>query len=136
MTRLRAYVLLGTPAYRAAACAALATTRTAIRAALDQDRSDFCLCHGLAGNAEGLRYGSQVLGPEALPDAALVAEVAHFGSIAQYAQEAGPWPCGIEGAEAPGLMSGLAGIGLFYLRLHHPQTPSVLLPHRAPLVVP
>jgi hypothetical protein len=29
-------------------------------------------------------------------------------------------------------MIGRAGIGLFYLRLHNPQTPSVLLPHSTP----
>lgn len=37
-----------------------------------------------------------------------------------------PWPCAIAGHEAPGLMLGLAGIGLFHLRIHRPGTPRAL----------
>jgi hypothetical protein len=131
LTRLRAYALLGTATYRETARIALATTRSILRATLDHDRSDFCLCHGLAGNADILQYGRQVLGPDQRVDLALVDEVAHIG-IARCLPGDRQWPCGIEGAEAPGLMIGRAGIGLFYLRLHNPQTPSVLLPHSTP----
>jgi lantibiotic modifying enzyme len=40
-----------------------------------------------------------------------------------------PWPCGIpNGGETPALLTGLAGIGHFYLRLADPETvPSVLI---------
>jgi len=128
LTRLRAYQLLGTQAYREVANAALATTRAAVRSALDRDRSDFCLCHGLSGNAEVIRYGWQVLGSVQQEDLELVDEVASWG-IAHYSEQGKHWPCGIDGVEVPGLLLGLAGIGLFYLRLHNGQIGSVLLPH-------
>ncbi len=37
--------------------------------------------------------------------------------IEQYLTSGVSWPCGIKGAETPGLMLGIAGIGNFYLRL-------------------
>jgi len=38
------------------------------------------------------------------------------------------WPCGVPKGEPPGLMTGLSGIGYFYLRLLDPiKNPSVLV---------
>jgi hypothetical protein len=122
LTRLRAYELLGDARYQAEAGVALATTRRAVEAALTAGGSDFCLCHGLAGQAEVV-----LAGPAAPPSADLVAAVAARG-IAAARAAGGAWPCGTGGGETPGLMLGLAGIGLFYLRLHAPRTPTPLLP--------
>jgi hypothetical protein len=60
---------------------------------------------------------------------ALVQAVAAAGQD-HYGGPGGAWPCGAGGGETPGLLLGLAGIGLFYLRLHHPATPAVLLVRR------
>jgi hypothetical protein len=122
LTRLRAYELLGDARYQAEAGVALATTRRAVEAALTAGGSDFCLCHGLAGQAEVV-----LAGPAAPLSADLVAAVAARG-IAGARAAGGAWPCGPGGGAAPGLMLGLAGIGLFYLRLHAPRTPTPLLP--------
>ena len=71
---------------------------------------NWSLCHGQAGNAEilllaGLREEAVRVGEE---------------GIERYDRPRNPWPCAIEeqGHEMPGLMTGLAGIGCFYLRLH------------------
>jgi hypothetical protein len=122
LTRLRAHALLGDARYEAEAAVALATTRRAAAAALAADGPDFSLCHGLAGHAEVLRAGSP--GP-AVGD--LVAAVAARG-VATARAAGGAWLCGTGGGETPGLLLGLAGIGLFYLRLHAPETPVPLLP--------
>jgi class II lanthipeptide synthase len=122
LTRLRAHALLGDASYQAEAAVALSTTRRAAEAALAAGGPDFSLCHGLAGHAEVLRAGS----PGAAVDD-LVTAVAARGVAAARGAE-GAWPCGTGGGETPGLLLGLAGIGLFYLRLHAPRVPMPLLP--------
>ncbi|HEX6608579.1 MAG TPA: lanthionine synthetase LanC family protein, partial [Chloroflexia bacterium] len=122
LTRLRAHALLGDARYEAEAAVALATTRRAADGALAAGGPDFSLCHGLTGHAEVVRSGSAVL---AVDD--VVAAVAARGVAAARAA-GGTWPCGTGGGETPGLLLGLAGIGLFYLRLHAPQIPMPLLP--------
>jgi lantibiotic modifying enzyme len=42
-------------------------------------------------------------------------------------RHANPWPCGTFEGETTSLFLGLAGIGLFYLRLDDPAVDSVLL---------
>lgn len=89
--------------------------------------SNFCLCHGEAGNADILLYAHQVLyDPECLRAAENVAA----RGVDRFERRSAPWPCGVPGAlETPELMTGLAGIGHFYLRLADPAaTPSILLP--------
>ena len=88
------------------------------------------LCHGLTGNAEVLVYGRQALGTEWADSSALAYEVANAG-IETCVARGLPWPCGTGiGGETPNLMLGLAGIGHFYLRLHDPTIPSVLMLRR------
>jgi lantibiotic modifying enzyme len=83
----------------------------------------FCLCHGIAGNADILlqltpRHASD-------PVTRLVIDAAERGMRDHH--DAGDWPCGIrDGGQSPGLLLGLAGIGHFYLRLHDPALRSVL----------
>jgi lantibiotic modifying enzyme len=125
LSRLRAAHLLDDPTYRAEAQTGLDTTRKSLAHALAAGSGNFSLCHGLAGNADILLYGSG--GDES--GVALARQIAATG-IARHGTGAIPWPCGVpHGGELPGLMLGLAGIGLWYLRLHNPAIPSVLIIH-------
>lgn len=126
LSRLRAFQILNDNTYKTEAIAALQTTRKAIRSWLHSGTENYSLCHGLAGNAEVLLYGVEVLGQELTGDRELVAEVASAGSE-MYGRRGGKWPCGTSGGETPSLMLGLAGIAYFYLRLHAPQIPSILI---------
>jgi lantibiotic modifying enzyme len=125
LARLRAYELLGTENYAQVARWALQTTKQALQHTLATAHHDFSLCHGLAGNAQILLQTGHILPPSAI-DVTLVYAVAQQG-IALYGAPGRAWPCGVGHGETPGLMLGWAGIGLFYLCLHHPKTPSVLL---------
>lgn len=125
LARLRAFAHLGTDVYKAEAITALETTRRAIQANLRSDTGNYSLCHGLAGNAGILLYGSQVLGEEQEACLKLSQEVAGNG-IRKYAH-GHQWPSGTRG-ESPSLMLGLAGIGYFYLRVADSRIPSILMP--------
>lgn len=89
--------------------------------------SDFTLCHGASGNNELLlsvaeRYGR----PEALAAAQRVGEVmrelVHVNKL--------PWGCGVpDCGDSVSLLTGSAGIGLHFLRLHdHLNVPGILYP--------
>jgi len=122
--RLRGWQLTGQPELRRHAEQALAATRASFAYPA---QGNFSLCHGNGGNAELAILAGQVLGDGAAMDAARAvgrAGVEHFHDSRS------PWPCGVpEGGETPALMTGLAGIGYFYLRLYDPQgVPSVLIP--------
>ena len=82
------------------------------------------ICHGDLGNVEAVLAGARVLGDRA---AARQAELV-AASILDYIDRDG-WLCGVPlGAETPGLMSGIAGIGYNLLRLAAPdRVPSILL---------
>jgi lantibiotic modifying enzyme len=82
------------------------------------------ICHGDLGNVEALLAAARVRGDE---DAARQAELV-AASILDYIDRDG-WLCGVPlGAETPGLMSGIAGIGYNLLRLALPErVPSILL---------
>jgi lantibiotic biosynthesis protein len=96
---------------REEAATAFETTRTAVRRALDARDPGFCLCHGLAGNADVLLEATGLLGegwPGGLIEEAAARAVAPPGT--------------------PGLMLGQAGVGYFYLRAADPRAvPTVLL---------
>jgi lantibiotic modifying enzyme len=129
LSRLRAYEILKDPTCQAEAMTALQTTRQTVETVLHSGMGNYSLCHGLAGNAELLLQGYQVLGQEWADGYALAHEVANIG-IETYAARGLSWPCGTGGGETPGLLLGLAGIGHFYLRLHDPTTPSILMVQR------
>ncbi len=88
---------------------------------------DFSYCHGLAGMAD-LMLDAGLWRNR--PDLVSLAAGIGLQGIERHAAPRTPWPCAIRGVgEVPGLMTGLAGIGHFYLRLHDPLTSgSVLLP--------
>ncbi|MFN8108344.1 MAG: lanthionine synthetase LanC family protein [Thermoleophilia bacterium] len=82
---------------------------------------DASLCHGLLGIADCM-----------LTMARRRADLAHLRGLAEWVAEESArtlpcpgWPCGA-GRETPGLLAGLAGIGLTYLRLADPTVPSPL----------
>jgi hypothetical protein len=126
LSRLRAYTILGDKMCKAEALTALQTTCRMVEMTLPSAVGNFSLCHGLAGNAEVLLYGDQVLRIEWADGSAYALKVANVG-IESYGARDLAWPCGTELGETPDLMLGLAGIGYFYLRLHNPTIPSLLL---------
>jgi lantibiotic modifying enzyme len=118
LSRLGALPLLDDPALRG-------EIAVAVEATLAQGLGfNHSLCHGDLGCLDFLHSAARALG-----DAALEEKVLRLagGVLADIAAEG--WRCGMpEGAEPPGLMVGLAGIGYGLLRLAAPdETPSVLL---------
>jgi lantibiotic modifying enzyme len=126
LSRLRAVELIGDPACREEALVAVETTKKTVANTLLNRSGNYSLCHGLAGNAEVLLYAREVLGGDWEDGARLAFDVAEAG-VEHYGAHGRPWPCGTFEGETAGLFLGLAGIGLFYLRLHDPLIPSVLL---------
>jgi hypothetical protein len=128
LSRLRAFRLLGNPQHRVEALVGLETTKRALLMWLASDSGNFSLCHGFAGNAEILRYATEVI-PE---DSKVIAytqlheKIERYGIIT-YSSSDGRWSSGTSFEDHPGFMIGLAGIGHFYLRLCDPSTPSILL---------
>jgi lantibiotic modifying enzyme len=105
-----------------------AEIRTEIAAALDTtlafgNSSSHSLCHGSLGNLELLLRAGEVVG-----SAKWRHEAERTASALLDAAERDGWRCGTpHGVQAPGLMTGLAGIGLGLLRLGAPSAvPSIL----------
>ncbi len=118
LARLRAHTLLGTPALRRDADLALAACERHVVGLLGHDPHDFSLCHGATGAADVLLEGGR---------AEIAAQVGRLG-IERHGRPGAPdFPCGVPGAKTPALMQGLAGIGLFYLRLADRGVASPLL---------
>jgi lantibiotic biosynthesis protein len=122
LSRLRAFEITGDQEYRKEALIALNTTRVSNHLT---SLSNFSLCHGLCGNSDLLIEASRVLS-----DDELLAEAEKIGviGIENYLDKSIPFPNGLNNNfENPELMTGLAGIGYFYLRLFDAKkTPSVL----------
>jgi hypothetical protein len=111
LSRLRAWRILQDEVSREEAVIAFETTRALVRRALDARDPGFCLCHGLAGNADVLLEATGLFGDGW--SGSLIEEVAAHAS---------PPP------GTPGLMLGQAGVGYFYLRVADPRAvPTVLL---------
>lgn len=134
LSRLRAYQLLQEPSLFQEALVGLNSTHQQLMQELttQPDLMNFCLCHGGAGNAEILLMGADMV---QRPDFAQLAhQVAAFG-IHKYQLTDTAWPSGVHdptgtsesSRETPGLMLGLAGTGLFYLRLADPQNVETVL---------
>lgn len=113
--QLAAQVLESANGFRTDKNIALETTRSALAKGLVKEQG-FCLCHGMAGNADILN----LVGNES--DRDLIREVGNLGveRFGNGVQEADP----IRGLH--GLMTGIAGIGHFYLRLYDRTVPSPL----------
>jgi len=110
------------PAIRAEIAVAI---ETALRQGFGHNHS---LCHGDAGNLELLLQASRVLGDHECGAHLQRLTAVMLESIEKHREKRG-WQCGTPFAvETPGLMTGLAGIGLQLLRLAEPElVPSVLV---------
>jgi lantibiotic modifying enzyme len=125
LSRLRAFEVTGEERHADEARVALRTAREALERETRLPSRDYSLCHGLGGIADVLLLGSQALGAD---DGAGRAVAAAAGAgLERFASGRAPWPCGIPAGEPPGLFLGLAGIGLFYLRVAGVDAPSPLL---------
>ena len=126
LARLRAYELTRDETARAEAEIALRSTRATLEALTSGSVTDFSLCHGAGGLAELFLMASSVLSDES--HGSIARRVGEFG-MERVAAPRLPWPCGVPGGgETPALLTGLAGIGYFYLRLAlGDEAPSVLL---------
>ena len=126
LARLRAYELTQISVLKHEAEVALETTFAHTKAALQAGEGSYSLCHGLAGNAEILDKGYRILGSSTAKWHDLALEVASSG-IERFGRPGRAWPCGTYAGETPNLMLGLAGAGMFYLRIHEPTINSALL---------
>ncbi len=85
---------------------------------------DYSLAHGITGLADVLLVADERAN-SALANALAAVGVNRFGLDCS-------WPSSVRGGQNPGLMTGLAGTGYFYLRLHDPAAiPTMLRPPRA-----
>jgi lantibiotic biosynthesis protein len=112
--------------HEAMARIALTTTISALERNLASPRFDATLCHGLTGLSEVV-----LIFAEAFDDDNLRATVTHtVEELIQRYGASGDWPSGIPGGGPnPSLMTGTAGIGHHFLRVHCPQqVPPILLP--------
>jgi len=127
LSRWRATELLHDEDLLAEARTALQTTRSVVIDSLEDPFAEFCLCHGLAGNAEVLLSCGGVQTPqEAISCRHLAEEVAE--RIWKDGVSVRPrfGRSGHDAFDTPGLMLGLAGLGWYFLRLHRLDLPSIL----------
>lgn len=131
LSRLRANQLLGPGEHSRDGELALEATRRLVSELLSHVWGDFSLCHGAAGVADVLVYGADASG--AAPDewSGLARELGRLG-IERHHRPGPGFPCGDSQGEFPGLFQGLAGIGMFYLRLDRPGVATPLLVTAAP----
>jgi lantibiotic modifying enzyme len=118
LARLRGARLLQSDAVRDDAQAALSLTRRHVAELSSRAPDDFSLCHGAAGCADVLLYAADRSG--------LAEQIGAIG-IERHHRPGSSFPCGIPHGETPGLFLGLAGIGLFYLRLVDASIPTALV---------
>lgn len=125
LARLRAFMLLKTPTY-------LAQVRDCLPEKVNLDLLEkesedplLILCHGICGNADlKIEFARQTR------EDTLLAEVKKLGKwIIRRRAEGMSYRSGfaLSPEEDTSLFMGSAGIGYFFLRLHNPDTPSVLL---------
>ena len=128
LTRLVAHALRpGDSDVKADFDAALDTTSTDLLTGAAPVHRDWCLCHGLSGNADILLTAAEILSDDSFRT---TADVVGDRGLQSIQRDHFSWPCnvGAEG-EQPGLMLGLAGVGDFYLRLFDSKaTQPILIP--------
>jgi lantibiotic modifying enzyme len=130
LTRLRFYEISKNETFLAEVSASVQAAARLLRQLQQYPSStwgyhaNFSVCHGLGSIIDLLTYAYQVLG-----SAEYLAWARSIGDqgIRLSNSHQGQWQCGIpNGWEHPGLMLGLAGIGMNYLRLSEPHTvPSI-----------
>jgi lantibiotic modifying enzyme len=132
MSRLRLHDLTGDSRALADASVALQTVGRSVRpllsgvpiSSLPNDDWNFCVCHGIGSAIEFARYASLVTGERAYVNGARGLAASGIHMIADERE----WRCGVpEGGEHPGLMTGIAGIGMGYLALADARCPPVTM---------
>jgi lantibiotic modifying enzyme len=122
LARLRAGELGAGGDWEGEARLALETTAASVRGQVGH--GNYSLCHGLAGNVEVLVEGDALIDG----DTGRLARAVADDGIERYLDGAVPWPLGVLDGQSPALFVGLAGTAYWYLRLHDPARPSLLLP--------
>jgi len=123
LSRMRAYQIVPDERFTAEIAQGLETTRNWIRVALDSGDQNFCLCHGLTGNASVFLYASSLISEEKRTGRE-IAEQAAFHCMQYRAGSTHGWPgC----FDTLGLMTGWAGIGSFFLHVREGTLPAALL---------
>ena len=122
LSRLRAAELLGTEALQRDAELALAACALRCDELLAHAPRDFSLCHGAAGIGDVLLQTAAGTGDRRARLATAIGRhgIDHRGPAAAFL------PCGVPHGVTPGLFLGLAGMGMFYLRLSDPLISGVL----------
>lgn len=127
LARLRLHQLTGAPKALAGAQAALHATGRAARAYLTTGDSttSACVCHGLGSLVDFWLAADRASGRDHLrPMAGAVLARAATQLVAPN----GTWRSGVpNGGEHPGLMLGIAGIGMSYLALADRRVPSITM---------
>jgi hypothetical protein len=125
LARIRAFEILSDSNYKAQAMPRIRAARQTLADWRRVRRGDFSMAKGVAGNAELILHASEVLGGGLDDESALALRVAReAGMHCAVVGYNGQW--GATAGETPSLMSGLAGIGYFYLRLRDPSILSTL----------
>jgi lantibiotic modifying enzyme len=125
LSRLGAWRVSGDEICLAEISAALDVVEPWVRAAAHDPRASWCLCHGIAGNCEALLECASAVPTREESLRATVRAAVEQG-LAEHDGDPPTWTCDPV-PDHPGLMTGRAGIGLFLLRLAHPEIPSALL---------
>jgi lantibiotic modifying enzyme len=103
---------------------ALRATLEAVKTRRAGPRQDATLCHGGAGYGDILLLASALLGQQALHEEALQIGM----DLLKEEQPGASYLTGVpSGGPNPSLLIGTAGIGHFFLRLHEPSIPSLLV---------
>lgn len=131
LSRLRAVELFGSATLRRDADLALAACERHVAELLAGAPEDFSLCHGAAGAADVLLHASA---HRHVPSA-LALQAGRRGIELYVRPRAACFPCGVPLGKTPGLLLGLGGIGMFYLRLSDARVPTPLLIHDQGLTV-
>jgi lantibiotic biosynthesis protein len=124
LSRLRAAEVTKSEALFRDAELGLRVCDTYARDVLAHEPEDLSLCHGAAGTGDALL--SAAVTPED-PRAALAANIGRWGIAHTDGWCAAGFGRGVRPDPAPGLLNGVAGIGMFYLRLFEPRVISPLL---------
>ena len=125
LSRLHLYQMTGSDSFLADAGAAIQACDQYItlwKADQKNYQDNLSICHGYGSMAELFLYAYKVLGNEYYLDRAAL-----LATRGLKARNGKFWPVGIPGGrETPGLMTGLAGIGWWYLMLSAPHNLSPL----------
>lgn len=132
MSRLRVHELTKDPRALADASVALQTVGQSVRpvlsgipvVSLPRDEWNLSVCHGIGSAIELALYACRVTGAREYLDGARRLAAAGLESVAGELE----WRCGVpDGGEHPGLMTGIAGIGMSYLALADPRVPPITM---------